>query len=1082
MKILISIFAVLLFISVNYLYSEETRLLRYPNSSETEITFCYGGDIYSVPIKGGLARRLTSSEGIEMFPRFSQDGSQIAFSAEYDGNREIYVMPNNGGAPKRLTWSMDIPGLPERMGPDKIIMQWTSDGKILYRSRHLSWQAWVGNLFKVSTDGGLPEELPLPSSGFGYLSPDGSKIAYNRIFREFRTWKRYRGGQANDVWIYDFKTRTIENITNNKEQDIIPMWHKNKIYYASDRDSKMNLYVYDADTKKTTKLTDFKEYDVKFPSLGARHIAFENGGSVYLLDLNTDKYEKVNIQVAGDFPDIRGKFVNVKEKIDSYEISPDGKRALFSARGDLFAVPAENGNIRNLTMTPGVHERNCVWSPDGRWIAYISDKSGKDEIYIMKGDGSEILQLTDSCEAYRYELVWSPDSKKLLCSDKTMKVYFIDIASKKRTDITQSKIWEIRDYNWSPDSKWIAYTDFLNNQTPVVYLYSLDNGSITQVTSEFFESSSPEFSSDGKYLFFKSDRTFNPQLGAFEMSYIYTNLTKIYGVTLQDSLKSPFIFRSDEVEVKKSDTDKEIEKKEKKLEKKEKKETESKDIKIDTKGIMDRIFELPINAGTYGGMVSKGDKLYYAREKSLYYFDFNKREEKKIGDFAQFEIAADADKILFRKDKDYYIEKLDDNLKAGDGKLNLDDMKVNLDYKAEWTQIFNECWRQMKDFFYDPNMHKVDWNVMKERYGQLLPYVVHRADLTYIIGEMISELSVGHSYTGGGDMPKVESVPIGLLGIDFELDKASGFYKITKIYQGRNWEEKTRSPFTEPGVDVKAGDYITAIDGGQMTAAYHPYKALLNKADKYVTVSIATKPDKSAAKDYSVKTLKSEVGLRYFNWVENNMQKVAKATGGKVGYVHIPDMGFDGLNEFVKNFYPQIRKEGMIIDDRFNGGGFVSQMIIERLRRELTMAEVARNQRMVFTYPGSVFTGPMVCMLNELSASDGDIFPYQFKANKIGTLIGKRSWGGIIGIRGSLPLLDGGYLFKPEFSHFGVDGKWVVEGIGTEPDIEIDNNPAHELDGIDDQLNKAIEVVQQEMKTTTKPKIPEVPPFPDKSK
>jgi tricorn protease len=1069
----------ILFISVQLSVSNETRLLRYPNSSETHITFSYGGDIYTVPIIGGIARRITVSDGIEIFPRFSPDGNTIAFSGEHDGNREVYIVPSIGGEPKRLTYSMDIGSLPDRMGPDKIIMQWSNDGQnIIYRSRKKSWNAWVGRLYNVKINGGLPVELPLPQSGFASLSRDGNRIAYNRIFREFRTWKRYRGGQADDIWIYDFKTQKLENISKNPAQDIIPMWYQNKIYYVSDRDHFMNIFVYDITSGQTKKLTDFNKYDVKFPSLGKKHIAFENGGYVYLLDLITEKVNKVKIHIAEDYPWNRPKIENVKERIYSYNISHDGMRGLFEARGDIFTVPAEKGKIKNLTNSPGAHDRNPEWSPDGKWIAFISDDGNKNEIFLINNDGSELKQLTKDSKSYLWALKWSPDSKKILYSDKLMKLYFIDIESGKVSEVAKSKQWEIRDFQWSPDSKWIAYTDYINGYISQIYLYSLANGKSYRITDEFFESMNPIFDPNGKYLFYISNRQFNPKIGNFEWNYIYEQKNNIFGVTLQDTLKSPFIFENDNVEVINDEEDKETKKKAKK-----KSEDEQWSIKIDLDGIKNRIFELPIKASQYYNLnAQKNNKIYYARDGKFWSFDFEKKEEKEVGDFTAYEISNNGKKIIYGKDKDYYITDLHATVKANDGKLDLTDMTIELNRYEEWQQIFDEGWRQMRDFFYDPNMHGNDWQAIKDKYRELLPYVVHRHDLTYIMGEMIGELNCGHSYVGDGDMPEIKNVGIGLLGAEFEYDNTANAYKIINILDGRNWEEKTRSPLTEPGMEINEGDYLFEIDGIKLTEIITPYVALSGKPNKYVALKINHKPEPDKAKNYYVKTIASESELRYFNYVENNRRKVDEATNGRVGYIHIPDMSMDGLNEFVKYFYPQVRKEALIIDDRYNGGGNVSPMIIERLRRILLVAKNARDQEQVGTNPDAVMTGPMVCLLNELSASDGDLFPYQFKKAGLGPLIGKRSWGGVIGIRGSLPFLDGSYLYKPEFANFGADGTWILEGVGMEPDIIVDNHPAKEYNDIDEQLNKAIEVVLELIKTNDKPQIPDVPPYPDKSK
>ncbi len=1056
------------------LFSKEGRILRYPNASKTHIAFTHGGDVFTAPIQGGLARKVTNSDGVEMFPRFSRDGKKLAFSAEYDGNREIYVMPALGGEPERLTYSMDIGELPDRMGPDKIIMQWTKDNSILYRSRQQSWHAWVGQLFLVPESGGFPEMLEVPRSGFASLSPDGTKLAYNRIFREFRTWKRYRGGQADDIWIYDLKSKELKNITNNPAQDIIPMWHGNKIYFLSDRNYVMNLYVHDLNTGNTKQLTNFRKYDVKFPSIGTDYIAFENGGYIYLLDLANDTHKKIDIQIAEDFVTAREKICDASKRIESFEISPDGKLGLFTARGNIFTVPAKNGKTKTLTATSGVHERNAVWSPDGKWIAYISDESGEDEVYVMKPDGSEKTQLTKNSKSYRYELKWSPDSKYLLHSDKTLSLYIIDVENKNVKTIARSKAWEIRDFYWSPDGKYAACTNFCEDFMTYIDVYSVKTGETYTVTDRFFNSHSPEFSEDGKYLFFVSDRTFNPGINKVEWNFYYTSMSKIYGITLEKDTESPFAFEEVNVDVKE---DKKKEKKDKKDDEKK----EQKNIKIDFENIKSRIFELPVPTGNYGHLVSAGSKLYYNHNSDFYVFDFESKEAKKAGDFRSFEISADKKHIIYKQKKNYFTAKLSDDVKQGE-KLDLSGMEFMLNPREEWQQVFDESWRQMKYFFYDPKMHGYDWEEIGKKYREMLPHVTHRTDLTYIIGEMIAELNVGHAYTGGGDMPKVEKVPVGLLGADYEYDENAKMYRITKIYEGRNWEEKTRSPLTEPGINISEGDYILEIDDEKITKEHHPFKALVNKAGKYVTIKVNDKASDKGAEEFDVKTIANEKELRYFNWVEENRRKVEEATDGKVAYVHVPDMMPDhGLNEFVKYFYPQARKEALIIDDRYNGGGNVSPMLIERLRRVLTVAKHARNQDVVMTNPDAVIMGPMVCLINELSASDGDLFPYQFRERGLGKLIGKRTWGGVIGIRGSLPFLDGSYLYKPEFANFGADGTWILEGTGISPDIEVDNHPAEETEGTDRQLNKAIEVILEEMKTSKKPKVPDVPPFPDKN-
>jgi tricorn protease len=1085
-RLLLSALILLGFFGENAI-SDEARILRYPSASKNQITFSYAGDLYVVSRTGGLARRVTTSEGIEIFPRFSQDGSQIAFSGEYDGNREVYTIPANGGEPVRLTYSMDQPGLPERMGPDKIIMQWTADGKILYRSRGETWNAWMGKLYTISSKGGYPEQVQLPHSGFATYNSDGSKIAYNKIFREFRTWKRYKGGQANEVWIHDFKANTTENITLNDAQDIIPMWYGNKIYFLSDRDKIMNIFSYDLTTKQTKKVTNFDKYDVKYASLGIDNISFENEGYVYILDLPSEKLNKIKIEIQEDNLWSRSKIIDLKDNISNYELNNDGSKAMFNARGDIYVTNVEKGISKNITETSGTHERNATFSPDGKWIAFISDETGEDEVYIISPDGKNKTQISKDSKNYKFELKWSPDSKKILSADREMNMVYFDIDSKAKTQITKSKGWEIRDFSWSPDSKYVLFSDGLDNLTTSgVHLYSLDDKKITVITENMFESGNGFFSDDSKYIFFVSGRTFSPKVNEVEWNFYYSDMNKVFGLTLQKDTKSPFLFDADEkTSEAKSDANNEESGKKKKG-KDEPKTDVAKSTKIDMDGLSDRLFDIPIQAGNYSNLRYINGKLFYVRSNTgkgakLYVFDFKTKKETEIGDFTSYDLSGDQKKCIYRSGRDFYVTNFGEKISDKDGKVDLSDLKMTLNKKEEWSQVYNEAWRQMRDFFYDPGMHQVDWKAMKEKYAVMVPYVNHRMDLTFLLGELIAELSIGHAYVGGGDMQKVEAVGIGYLGAEYNLDKKSGFYQIKNIFKGRNWEEKTRSPLTEPGIDVKVGDYLISINGVKVSESNPPSKMLLNKANKYVTIAVNSSANENGAKEFTIKTIAGENGLRYLNWVEKNREYVEKATNGKVGYIHIPDMGVDnGLNEFVKYFYPQTRKEALIIDDRYNGGGNVSPMIIERLRRVLNIAKHARGQEIVTTNPDAVMCGPMVLLLNEISASDGDLFPYQFKKNNLGKLIGKRSWGGVIGIRGSLPFLDGSYMMKPEFANFGYDGTWVLEGTGMTPDIEVENDPSKEMQGIDQQLDRAIEEVLKEIPLNTKSKVPNVPPFPDK--
>jgi len=1090
-KKLILITLLLLGTAVSLIAQDEARLLRFPTIYGNQIVFSYATDLYTVSASGGVARKLTNDEGVEIFARFSPDGKWLAFTGQYDGNTEVYLMPSQGGVPKRLTYTATLgrDDVSDRMGPNNLVMGWKHDNKsIVFRSRMKEFNDFKGQLYLASVDGGLVENLPLPRGGFASYSPDDKKLAYNRIFREFRTWKRYRGGMADDISIYDFETKKTENITNNPALDIIPMWSGNKIYFISDRDEakRMNLYSYDLTSKETKQLTTFKEYDIKFPSLGDKAIVFENGGYIYKFDLATEKAEKVSIRIDDDMVGSRGGLMKVNDQVSNYEISPDGKRALFGARGDVFTVPAKNGVVRNLTSTPGVHERNSKWSPDGKWIAYISDASGEDEIYIEPQDGSAPpTQITKNGDSYKYQIYWSNDSKKLLWADRKQRLQFVDVESKDVTLVAESKAFEFNQYAWSPDNKWITYTMPEVEMMNKVYLYSLESGKSNEVTDGWYDASQPAFSSDGKYLFFVSDRDFNPLYSATEWNHAYQDMSRIYFVTLAKDTESPFKPKSDEVTIKEEKKDEKKDAKDKKDKKDEEKKDDKVIVKVDLDGLKSRIVGLPIQAANYGNLNSVGSTLYYTRRGSkdeqtqFLMYDLSEQKETNLGDIGGYEISADQKKMLVSKDRSYAIIDLPKSKVELKDKLDLSGMEVKLDRKAEWNQIYNECWRQMRDFFYDPNMHGVDWKGMQKKYAPLVEHVSHRVDLTYIIGEMISELNVGHAYVGGGDYPKAPRISLGLLGAELERDASSKYYRIKKILKGQNWDKSKRSPLTEIGVNVKEGDYILAVDGKSTKEMNNIYEALVNTAGKQVKLKVNSDASEKGSRDVVIIPIDNEASLYYYTWVQNNIEKVDKATNGKVGYIHIPDMGVNGLNEFVKYFYPQLKKKALIIDDRGNGGGNVSPQIVERLRREIAMVSIARNT-VPTTDPDAMVWGPKVLLLDEFSASDGDIFPYRFRKYKLGKLIGKRSWGGVVGIRGTLPLLDGGFLNRPEFSRYGLDEQnWIMEGHGVDPDIVVDNDPAKEFAGEDEQLNKAIEVILDELKTQEK-KLPPVPKYPDK--
>lgn len=1058
------------------LTSDEARLLRFPTIHDKQLVFTYAGDLYSVASAGGVARKLTNHDGFEMFARFSPDGKWLAFTGQYDGNTEVYVMPAEGGVPKRLTWTATLgrDDVSDRMGPNNIVMGWKHDSKhIVFRSRMTSFNDFIGQLYLVSVDGGLPEPLPLPRGGFCSFSPDDKKLAYNRVFREFRTWKRYRGGMADDIWIHDFETKKTENLTKTDAQDIIPMWSGNRIYFLSDRDAnkRMNLYVSDLETKQTRQLTQFTDFDIKFPSLGDKAIVFEYGGWIYRFDLVAEKAVRVPIRIIEDRAAARPTLTNVSKNVTNLEISPDGKRALFGARGEVFTVPVQNGPTRNLTNSSGIHERNSKWSPDGKWIAFISDASGEDEIHIMPPDGKAASQqLTRDADTYKFEISWSPDSKKILWTDKKFRLQYVEVASKAVKTITQAKVWEIRDAVWSPDSRWVAWSQDETNGLDRVYLHSLEQDKTFPVTDEWYNSQAPAFSGDGKYLFLVSNRDFSPIYSQTEWNHAYRDMAKIFFVTLAKDTPSPFKPRSDEAG-----------------ETPPKAEEAKKDapLKVDPEGLPDRLLALPIQAASYRNLQSVGSTLYYLRQGSkdakpaFQMYELGPRKETALGSVGGYEISADGKKMLASQDGKYGIIDLPRVPVTIGEALNLSGMEMYLDRQKEWRQIYHECWRQMRDFFYEPNLHGVDWKALRARYEPLIAHVNHRADLTYVIGEMIGELNVGHAYVGGGDMPHPARIQTGLLGAELVRDPVTGYYQIKKILRGVSWDGKLRSPLNEMGVDAREKDFIIAIDGQPTNELKNIYEALVNKAGKQVTLKLNAEPREKGSREVVVMPLAGESELYYHDWVQKNLKKVTEETAGRVGYIHVPDMQVSGLNEFTRQFYPQVRKKALIIDVRGNGGGNVSPMLIERLRREIAMITIARNS-VPNTDPSAMIWGPKVCLMNEFSASDGDLFPYRFRMHKLGQLIGKRSWGGVVGIRGSLPLLDGGFLNRPEFSRYDVEGKkWIIEGHGVDPDIVVDNDPAEEYAGTDAQLNKAIAVILEEL-TTKEKVIPPPPPTPKK--
>lgn len=1025
--------------------ADEARLLRFPATNGQDVVFTYAGDLYKAPLTGGEAQRLTSHVGMEMFARFSPDGQSIAFTAQYDGNTEVYLMPKSGGEPERLTYtstnSRDDVG--DRMGPNNIVMTWTRDGKnILYRNR--IGDGFSGKLWSVSAEGDMPEQLPLPEGGFCSYSPDGKKLAYNRVMREFRTWKYYKGGMADDVWVYDPASKKIENVTNNVSQDIFPMWIGEEIFFISDRDRTMNLFVYNTATKKTEKVTNYTDYDIKFPSTNGEVIVYEQGGYIFKFDPRTRKAEKVSITLNSESIYARKEMKNVAGNLTSASLSPDGKRVAVTARGEVFNVPVEKGVTRNITRTSGANERGAKWSPDGKWIAYISDRTGETEVWLQGEDG-EPQQLTKGSDTYIRQVIWAPDSKTLLYTDRKNRLVEVNIASKSKQTLMQNPNGEPAGVAFSPDSKWITYTKSAENDMSVVYVFNLASKKEYPVTERWYSSSAPVFSTDGKYLIFTSARDFNSTYSQTEWNHVYTRMNGIYMAMLAASTPSPLLPTDGAVEAAKP-AEGPVE------------------VKIDPENLPGRIVKLPLAAGMYRNFYSDGKKVYYSGSGGLKAFDLKTQKEETVAEGASVTVTPGSKKALYMKGRQMFVADFPTakaNLREA---VSTKDMVAEVDYMQEWAQIYDEVWRAFRDGFYLENMHGIDWKAIKKKYEVLLPYAKTRLDLNYIIGEMISEVGCGHAYVNPGEMPQVERIPMGLLGAELKRDK-SGFFRIEKILPGGVYSQTLRSPLAEPGVDVKEGDYIVAIDGIPTSSVKNIYQLLVGKANVLTELSISSSASAEGARKVVVSPIDNEYPLYHYNWVQENIRKVSEATNGKVGYIYIPDMSAEGLNEFARYFYPQLDKEALIIDDRANGGGNVSPMIIERLLRQAYRMTMYRGQERNGTIPDATHHGPKVLLVDKYSASDGDLFPWSFKANNLGTVIGTRTWGGIVGISGSLPYIDGTDVRVPFFTNYDAKtGEWIVENHGVDPDILIDNDPIKEYMGEDEQLNKAIEVALEQIK------------------
>ena len=1088
----------------------QTRLLRFPDVCGDRIVFTYGGDLWAVGTQGGTAIRLTAGPGLEMAARFSPDCREIAFTGQYGGDSQVYVVSAGGGVPTQLTYYPAMGPLAQRWGFDNQVYGWTPDGKsVLFRSWRDSRNISDPRAFTIPVTGGLPTVMPMPQSGTARFSPDGKQMVYSPKYRDFRDWDRYKGGWAQDLFIYDFASKSAKNITNDVNTDRDPVWIGKDIYFLSDRGPHLNLYRYDTSDGKTTQLTDYKQDDARWASGDQTgQIVYEVTGTLHLFDTRNSSDRALAIQVPSDLVAARASERSVKKYVEDFALSANGKRAAFTARGDIFSVPLEHGVSQDLTHTPGVHEREVSWSPDGKRVVYISDQSGEEQVWVRDADGTHPAMLTHGVNGRLYRTVWSPDGGKVAFVDSSNRIHIVGAAAGAADKIiAQDPGNTPNDYTWSPGGHYLAYslTDKATLQ-PRLYVYDLGSGKATELGHEYFNATSPAFSPDGKYLFFLGDREWTPLMSSVELDYATNRSTEILAYALRKNLKNPFAPRNDSAAGDNNSRDKD------KHDDKDKNHAKSAsaaqvDDHIDFDHIDQRLMRAPIEPDNIRWVSVNSKAILYATTGTPYLgrdsaipmkiqaWSFKDRKSSDVytyqkpggdeggeggGGAGPLALSADGSTLLVHDGSAYkWIDLTAPKPKPKNVSLN--GLFMRVDPRAEYTEIFNDVWRRYRDYFYVINMNGYDWKAIRAKYEPLLKYVGDRTDLNYVMGEMIAELSNSHTYVAGGDMGLPQKPHVGLLGADFKLDAASGRYRIATVFPGENDESRYRSPLTQFGVDVKAGDYILAINGTPLTADENPYRLLRVAPGQMVQLLVNSRSSTDGARTVLVKPISSEMSLHYYDWVQANRDYVTKASDGKIGYLHIPDMSVDGAREFIKWYYPQLRKPGLIIDVRDNGGGFMSQTMIERLSRKLLAYNYLRGSSIAGTYPAATYIGHLAALSNGTSASDGDIFSYMFKQAKLGPLIGTRTWGGVVGIHGLGPLIDGGTVFVPTYAAIvDLDGKYAVEGHGVEPDIEVKENVAEQLAGRDPQLDKAIQVLEQ--KIQAQPVVlPAQPPGLDKA-
>ena len=1034
----------------------DTRLLRFPHVHGDQVVFTYAGDLYTAALTGGTATRLTSHPGLEIFARFSPDGRWIAFSGEYAGTRQIYLIPATGGTPRQLTFYPDVGPMPPRGGFDNLVVDWTPDGsKILIRANRTPFGERVGRYYLVDPfNGGLEQPLEIPEGATGAtFDATGTKLAYNIKGREWRHWKRYTGGRQQDVWIYDLAEHSSRRITDYTGTDNFPLWVGDDIYFTSDRgtDRKLNLWKHDTATGALTQVTRHDDFDVLWPSRGQNGIVYQSGGWIWHLDPATDRSRKLSIAVTGDRPYAQPHWTDVADNVESFDLSPSGKRAVFGARGEIFTVPAEHGNTRNLSDTDA-RERAVTWAPDGRWIAYLSDATGAYELYVRPADGAGVpRQLTMGGESWMSDPRWSPDSRWIAWSDQQNRLRAVDLQGGGIRAIDETTTSRLNDFTWSPDSRWIAYSKSGENSMNSVWLYSFDQGRTTRVTSNMTNEYGPAFDPGGRYLYFVSARDFNYGDRDFD--------ARIFAATLRRDLPHPFPPRSDEEPGARPDADAETADSSTGSGSK---AAASDPIRIDLAGLGDRVVALPdLEPGRYYGLTGTKDGLLYMSGATLHRFELTSRKSEKVLEgIGGYAITPDGTKLLFRKGDDYGIVDVKPDQKT-DKTLDLSGMRMRVDPRTEWAQIYHDAWLIMRDWFYDPGLHAVDWDAIYEKYRPLVDHVAHRADLDFILAELVGEMNVGHAYVNSSpEQPGPDRVPVGLLGA--ELEPAGERYRIATIFPGENWHEEFRSPLTEPGIEVAEGDYLIAIDGEPVTTADNPYRFLVNKADRTVEITVSDRADGGSPRSYQVRPVESELGLRYQQWVAENAALVDSLSGGRIGYIHLPNTAVPGHRELFEGFRPLHRKDALILDDRYNGGGFIPEEMAFMLGQPLLNYWSRRNLDL-YSQPAAVHTGPKAVLINGQASSGGDAFPYYFRRLGLGPLIGERTWGGLVGISGNTGFVDGGSIFVPVFGFVDAEGEWAVEGTGVSPDIEVLDRPEEIAAGREPIIERAVQYLLEEL-------------------